>query len=623
MATGAGLAFWPVLLLTTGTFHLRSSPASVRLLVGLTWTAVLVLAWRDRAAARGPSRARSGRQLLTLGAFAGIALLAAATRASHVRDLALPAWVDSVHHSMIVQLLVAAGAVPATWAPFLPDVPAVYHCGFHAGAAATAWLAGASTPGSIARVLLVHSQLLNALTALTLYAAARALFSSRPAGLLAAAVGTLVSWFPAYYAAWGRFPQLAGLLLLPAVALAFGALWRRREPRLLALASLLLAGLVLVHVRVAFLAATLLLAVAAVLAARDGLRPLVRWGAASLLALLLVSPWLLRAVSSREAAEALSPSRSASAAAWSAYNAVPRELLLSPGSRELIAAATLGLTGLAGWEGMPVAGRIAAALLWLAVLLDEWRRSRDRGRKSPRLPWRGLGVLWLWSAGAVLLVNLDRLGLPPLRVAPNSALVISAFLPLSVAVGGIAAWLVRLLVPPPRAAAAGAALALGLGTWGASRLVDVVPPWTVLATARDVRAIGWIDRNLPRSATFAVRTRPWVSGTYSGVDGGCWIEVLTLRRTILPPALYPSIRDRRRLERLEQLLAAWSAASSLDDPALRSALADVGVTHLFLGENEGLLGAGALRGRPWARAVYRDGPVAVYELRLGPSGPAR
>ncbi|MBK9965038.1 MAG: hypothetical protein IPP07_09155 [Holophagales bacterium] len=624
VATGAGLSFWPLAFLGGGLLHLRWSAPAARAVVLLAWVAVLVLAFRDRAGARAGGRPRSSRiapRSVTLAAFAGIAVLAAVTRAWHVRELVLPAWVDSVHHSMIVQLLVTAGEVPATWAPILPDVPAVYHWGFHAGASATAWLAGASTPVAVAHVLLVYGQVLNALTALALYAAARVLFASRNAGLFAAAVGMLVSWFPAYYAAWGRYTQLAGLLLLPAAAVAFASLWRSRRTGALLLASFLLAGLVLVHVRVAFLLGVLLLVSAAFLGARDGRKPLGRWIAAAALTLLLVSPWLARAVASREVSEALSPTRGAAAAAWPAYNAVPTELLLSPGARELIAVATLGLSGLGGFAGMPVAGRVASALLWVSLLVAEWRWSRGSRQKAARFPWRAFFVLWLWAAGAVFLVNLDRLGLPPLRIAPNSVLVISAFLPLSVACGGVAAWLLRFLRSPRRSVAAGAVFALGLGAWGASNLLDVIPAWTILATARDARALEWIEKNVPRTATFAVRSRPWVAGTFAGVDGGCWIEVLTGRRTILPPALYPSMRDRKRLERLEQLLAAWSAATSLDDPALRFALREAGVTHLFLGENEGLPGPAALHGRPWARAVYRDGPVVVYELRLDP-GPA-
>jgi hypothetical protein len=624
VATGAGLSFWPLVFLGSGLIHVRWSAPAARAVVLLAWVAVLVLALRDRAAARARGAARSSgrsRRFVSLAAFVGIAALAVATRLAHGRELVLPAWVDSVHHAMIVQLLVAGGEVPSTWAPFLPDVPAVYHWGFHAGAAATAWLTGASTPTEIAHVLLVYGQVLNALAVLALYAAARVLFGSRNAGLAAASVGMLVSWFPAYYAAWGRYTQLAGLLLLPAVAVAFAALWRSRRRGALVLASFLLAGLVLVHVRVAFFAGTLLFVAAVFLGARGGWKPLARWAAAAALALLLVSPWLARAVASREISEALSPTRGAAAAAWPAYNALPRDLVLSPGARELMAVATLGLSGLGGFAAMPVAGRIASALLWIAVLVAEWRWSRGRGKKNARFPWKGFGLLWIWTAGTVLLVNLDRLGLPPLRIAPNSVLVISAFLPLSVACGGVAAWLLRFLGPPRRAVAAGAVFALGLGTWGASNLVDVIPPWTVLATARDARALEWIERNVPQAATFAVRTGPWVAGTFAGVDGGCWIEVLTGRRSILPPALYPSMRDRKRLEHLERLLAAWSAATSLDDPALREALREAGVTHLFLGENEGLLGPAALRGRSWARVLYRDGPVVVYELRLGP-GPA-
>lgn len=628
VATGVGLSFWPLAFLGAGLLHVRWSAPAARVVVLLAWASVLVLALRDRAASRRivaagrsvPARAPGrSRRLVSWTAFAAIAALAVATRIAHVRELVLPAWVDSVHHAMIVRMLVAGGEVPSTWAPILPDVPAVYHWGFHAGAAATAWLAGASTPTEVARLLLAHGQLLNVLSALALYAAARVLFASRNAGLAAASVGMLVSWFPAYYAAWGRYTQLAGLLMLPAVAISFAALRRSGRRGAVVLAALLLAGLVLVHVRVAFLLCTLLVVAAVLLGLRDGPKHLARWAVASTLALLLVSPWLARAVASREISEALSPTRGAAAAAWPAYNVLPLDLLLSPGARELIAVATLGLSGLGGFAAMPAAVRVASALLSLAVLLAEWRWSRGGGRKrSARFPWRAFGLLWAWAAATALLVNLDRLGLPPLRFAPNSVLVISAFLPLSVACGGVAAWVLRFLGPARRVAAAGTVLSVGLGIWGASNLVDVVPPWTILATTRDVRALEWIEGNVPRAATFAVRTRPWVAGTFAGVDGGCWIEVLTGRRTVLPPALYPSTRDRRHLEGLERLLAAWSAATSLDDPALRASLREAGVTHLFVGENEGLLGPASLRGRPWAREIYRDGPVAVYELRLVP-----
>lgn len=614
VATGAGLSALALLVLWATTLGATWGPASARV-VTLTFGAVALapaLRGRERTAPRrGPGRTR---RAVVLAVFAGIALLAAATRVAHVRELALPAWVDSVHHQMIVQLVVEQGRVPATWAPFLPEVPSVYHWGFHAGAAWTAWLAGARTPGEIAQALLVYGQVLNALFAVVLFAGARVLFRSRIAGLLAAAVGTLVSWFPAYYVAWGRYTQLAGLLVLPVAAIVLVRVERRQGPRPVVLAALLLAGMALVHALVAFLLATLLLVLAVPAVGRGGARVLRAWVAAGVVSTLLVAPWLARLATSGQPREALAPSRRATVASWATYNDFPKDLLLSPGARELISVATVGLTGMAGWEGMPPTGRALSVGLWLTVLAVEGLRRR--GRSVRRLPWGALGVVWGWSALSLLLVNLERVGLPPLRTVPNRVLVIAAFLPLSLAVAGVGAWLLRLLVPARSFLPATVVLVLGLGIWGASRLVDVVPPWTILATERDVRAMAWVERRTPASAVFAVRTRAWESGTFAGADGGCWLQLLTGRRTILPPALYVSTPDRARLERLEAFLAAWSACASLDDPLIRGALRHAGVTHLFLGENPGRLAPSALAGRPWARVVYRDGPVAVFELSL-------
>ncbi|KAA0253044.1 MAG: hypothetical protein EDX89_16085 [Acidobacteria bacterium] len=613
VATGAGLSALALLVLWATTLGARWGPTSARVVTlafGVVALAPVVRGRGTVAPPRGPGRAR---REVTLAVFAVIALLAAATRASHVRELALPAWVDSVHHQMIVQLVVEQGRVPATWAPFLPEVQSVYHWGFHAGAAWTAWLAGARTPHEIARALLVYGQVLNVLFAVVLYAGARVLFRSRAAGLLAAAVGTLVSWFPAYYVAWGRYTQLAGLLVLPVAAIALFRLEKRPEPRAIVLAAILLAGIALVHVLVAFLLAPLLVVLAVPAVRRGGASVLRAWLTAGALSALLVAPWLARLVASGQPREALAPSRRATAASWATYNDFPEDLLLSPGTRELISVATIGLTGMAGWEGMPPAGRALSAGLWLTALAVEGLRRR--GRSCRRLPWGALGILWGWSAISLLLVNLDRLGLPPLRAVPNRVLVIAAFLPLSLAAAGVSCWLLR-LVEPARSFLPAVALVLGLGVWGASRLVDVVPPWTVLATDRDVRAMEWVERHAPASAVFAVRTRAWESGTFAGVDGGCWLQLLTGRRTILPPSLYVSTPDRARLERLEAFLAAWSASASLEDPLIRGALRDAGVTHLFLGENPGLLAPPALAGRPWTKTVYRDGPVAVFELAL-------
>lgn len=508
---------------------------------------------------------------------------------------------------MLVRLVVERGALPETYAPFIPGAPFEYHFGFHAFVAAVAWCSGVSDPFDLARLVLFVGQLLGALVPLSMYVAGRALFGSRRAGVAAAALATLVSWFPAYYAAWGRFTQVAAILLMAPLAALLAGAARRGPGREALLAGLLSAALFLTHVRFAFVTA-LFLAVLFVFLAVRRTGGLVRsWAVAAGVALLLSAPWLERLASIGSVGRT---TNALTGEAWRAYNAVPVDFLLAPWNRSLFALATGGLTGLLGLGDPPVWGRALAAawVLGLALLLLR------RGGARSRFPAAALALLAGASGLVALLSNLDRLGLPPFRVVPNSVGAMLLFLPASLAGAGLAVWAVRRALP---GRAGNALLALGVSAvsvGGAVSMRKVVAPVTLLATAADVRALAWVRANVSFDARFAVRATPWVGGTYAGADGGYWLSVLTDRASVLPPALYPSTRDGEARRRLEATLAALSEAESLDDPALRARLRSDGVTHVFLGERLARPAAEALDGRPFLRPLYRDGSVRVFEL---------
>lgn len=597
LAVGAGLAFWPVLLLFTARLGIRWGPGPTRILLVLCAAGLAVFflrrpAWRLRVPLF-PSR------ILLL-----VLALAAATRCIQVGGLALPPWVDSVHHHAVAAAILERGGVPESYGPALPGVPAVYHWGFHAGLAATAWLLGLDDPFALARLLLHYGQLLNALTVLALYAMARVLFASRWAGVVAALLAGLVSWYPAYYVAWGRYPQLAGALLVVPLAIAFRDLGRPGGPRRPAFVGFLASGLLLVHVRVAFFAATLLVLLAPHVLRRSGRRGARGVALAAAVTLVLSAPWLATLLRQGMAERALAPTSTRELERWRSYNQAPQELLLSPNARELVSAASLGLTGMAGWAGMPLAGRLLSGGLWVAILFAARRRRR--------IPWHPLSLLWGWGALTMLLINLDRLGLPPLRLVPNSAAVIFAFLPLCAAAGGVLAWAGRLLPAALRTRTTATAALAGASLWGASQLLDVVPPWTVLATERDVAALRWVAERTPPAAVFAVRAMPWVGGTVVGRDGGYWLSVLTHRRSIVPPALYPFLPE-RLLTPLAARLDAWVDVRSPDEPAAASIFQEELVTHLFVGESSGPLDALSVAGSRAFRPLRRDGPTAVFE----------
>jgi hypothetical protein len=143
---------------------------------------------------------------------------------------------------------------------------------------------------------------------------------------------------------------------------------------------------------------------------------------------------------------------------------------------------------------------------------------------------------------------------------------------------------------------------------------DVVGDATVLASARDLKALEWVRGHVPSDARFAIRSQLWIQGTWIGLDGGYWLPVLADRASTLPPALYPFLRDRREIEKIDAFQRLFSQTSSLDGP-VGAALAERGVTHLFVGEAPGVLSAEGVRLSPRARALYEDGPVAVFEFR--------
>lgn len=616
LRVAVGLSFWPLLFLLTSLIGWRWTTVSVRvllILLLLAWIAQHVVRRRLPARSAQPWR-RDGRAMPV--ALAALFFLMAATRWVQVRSLVLPPWVDSVHHTMLVRLLLARGFLPETLAPFISGAPFEYHWGWHTCVAFMGWTRSLSDPVDVARLVLASGQLLNALIPAAVYLAGVTLFRSRTAGAFAAVLAGLVSWYPAYYAAWGRYTQLAGLFLLP-VALAL--LWRavrRPSAGLVLLSALVAAGLFLVHVRV-FLFFVVCAPFLLLFGPRRDLgKRLAAAAAPALIACALVSPWIARLVRSESGRSLVAAPTREQRESWSEYNAVPVDLLWAPHNRELIAIATGGLTGIGGIGGMSVPARAASAAWMLAIFgLSEW--SRQRRLLAPPAPWRPIGLLVASCAAIACILNLDRFGLPPLRIAPNSAAVISLFLPTSLACGGWLAWLLRRSLPPRRVRAVAAVLIVVAAGWGAWDMRDIVTEKTVLARAKDLKAIEWVRANVPRSARFAIRSQTWIQGTWIGLDGGYWIPVLTDRESVLPPALYTMIGDRREIEKIDSFQRLFSGASALEGP-IEKALVDAGVTHLFIGEATGPLDAAAVRRSPLVRAVYEDGSVAVFEIRPRP-----
>ncbi len=624
---GLGLAFWPLLFLWSSQLGWYWSPtlaqpfAGVLVLAGMGLLFYAPGRWRRRWA-------QGKRQALWLALFASVAGLTIATRLLHIRDLALPPWVDSVHHLAIVRLFLAQGSLPTSFAPFIPDGLFNYHWGFHALAAWLAWLLGISDSFALADLLLQLGQLLNGLTVLFFYAAGRVLFASRRAGLLAGAIVGLVSWFPAYYLSWGRYTHLVGVLLLvPALLI----LWQlqlhcqRQLPEQLRLRGhwglflaglLLLAGLGLTHVRVAFLAGLLLGLLALALLAMGRWRVVLWWTAAEVGALLLTLPWWLWLARSAWARQMLALNVEVGPV-WASYNLPNWALVWAPRNPLLLALATGGISGLASWpEATLLNQMVSGGWLLLLLGLGLWAWQRPRLRQITRRLWLAWAMLLLWVAATILVTQSNRLGLPFVRFLPINAGIITLFVPLGLAVGGLLAWALGLLAPPRLARPLISLAVLLIALWGARGMTAVVNPSTVLATQADRAALLWIPENTPIDARFVVNTWEWIKGVYAGRDGGYWIPVLTDRASLLPPSLYASTLPLTTVQSMNPLFRQLASAPNLDDPSLRAQLAAAGVTHLYLGALGGSLRPEQIDGRIFAHLLYRQDGVSIYRLDL-------
>jgi hypothetical protein len=596
-ALGLGLALLPLLMLWSGLAGLRWGWTGVPVGVFL---AAAAIAWQTL---RRPFRFRwSWSGLVLLGIF----LLALWLRLAMVRDLAAPAWVDSVHHALITRLILINGGFPESYAPYVQAGPAQYHAGFHSGLAAFVWLTRLDLPES----LLFYGQVLNAAAAPAAYLFTTTLTRSRPAGLAAALLVAFVTPMPAYYASWGRYTQLAALLILPAALALLRAAWQPGERpdggapgggvrwQALVGAVLALGGLLLVHYRVAAFGALLLAAYALsrVPLSRQGLggwavRTAVSGAVLAVGAVLVSAPQSL-ATLAQSVLPALAPERMVQAAPFSDF------------SWGYLTA------GLGTWS-LYLAG-VGAALGLL---------------RQPRTVLAVGG----WVGLMFILANLGALGLPGGRFVNNTAVQISLFLPIALLGGYTLASALDLLRAPWPAAALSRLpglprldrlrlplrLAILLAflvllAAGGRQLLTLLNPVTELFRQGDRQAMAWVRAHIPEQETLLTNPFSWGYGIYAGADGGAWIPALTGRRSLPPPVLYAfgPVEDVRRTSELARAVVARGG----DALGLSALMQEEGLQYVYLGARGGPISALALEESGLFRKLYDQAGVRIYLL---------
>lgn len=583
LADAAGIGLSLVALAGMAGFFLRLRmpgwlvwAAAGLLLAGLGWLAVR--GRREAPADGGSVFGDRARELLPAAVFAAIVLF----RFYQARSLVLPAWVDSIHHTLLVRVILERGGLPQTLDPYLP-VPLYYHAGFHTSAALFAYLARLVP----AQAVLVFGQLLNAGVALAVYRLGVALWGGWRRALLAMLLVGFVFQMPAYYLTWGRYTLLAGLLLLTlAMAAALDVVRRPAawEPRLRL--ALLTGGLLLAHYYAALVFALFLLtftlerSISTRLAGEPAfLRSpgFLRLAGGALLGLLLATPWLAHMLLNARAmlgVNLVAPGDALDAAYYPGYLEY-LWYLLGPDRAHLLHAAALLVLLIAGWRGS--VRPLAIFTLALGLLSLPWGIHLDPFRPDH-------GVILAFLPASLLLAELWARALAaPVR-------------PWVHAVVRACAWLG----------------VVGLLVWGIRDTRDVLNPVTLLADEADAAALAWIEAETPEDAVFLINTAGWQGGAYRGVDGGWWILPLTGRRTALPPALYLNGEEAYVWGVID--LARRTSELTACDAAFRGVVEDAQADYVYLREGKGSLHPAALVGCEGVVRVYRGGGVFIYRL---------
>ncbi len=588
IAGGLSIAIFALFFLITDAVGLHLGSLYAWLIIAI---ALLLLGWKGFLWRKGRFFApwcdwmRSDALWPDLAAIIVLGLVVI-TRLMPIGSVELPMWGDSYQHTMMAQLLVDNGGLFSSWRPYADLQTFTYHFGFHAAVAVLHWVSGLALP----QATLWAGQMMNILAILALYPLAIRAGGNRWAGVISMLVAGLLSSMPMFYVNWGRYTQLAGQVVLPAVVcIGWIVLEQPLNWKLQGLGWITISGLALTHYRVFLFILPFFMSfvILRVILSRKLTIP----GNMFILAtgsVLLFLPWFVRLFSGKLLQDTLG------------YVAVLRP------SDVAGPAATDPITNLTQY--LPLSLWL---LLPLIIAWGLWRRER------------GAALVILWWFLALLEVNSEWLGIRGGGAITNFALFIAMYIPAGILVGLAVSWAIgslKRIISWPVLCVVGL-----LALWGAwQRLGDVQIARGALATRPDLRAATWIQHNTPDDARFLVNSFFAYNGTaVVGSDGGWWLPLLAHRQTTLPPLTYTAEQgpfpDYRNWV---NALTAELQRQDIDAPDIQRLLHERGITHVYIGQRQGTVNYAGMHtinpehvlASPHFRLIYHEDRVWIFAL---------
>ena len=597
ISIGLSLAFFPVLLFWTTLLGIRWNS-----LLSIFFISVLVIIflWLLRKGIFSiifELRSIKFRpQPLDIG-LGVVFILSLGVRLAMVRDMATPAWVDSVHHAVVTRLIVEQGQYPTSYLPYIDVTTTSYHSGFHANLALFYWISGVMTP----EAMLLYGQILNALCVFAVYLFTKSLLKNRLAGIIAASISAFFTPMPAYYTSWGRYPQLAGILILPVVyALVLYLSQKIKNFNniksffhiikgyifQLVITAIALSGLMLTHYRVT-----------------------------AFFFCLIFSQWILELFYSTQKSRL--------------------HRIFSPTLLVIISIALLSVLLTLPWWPNTFATLFSPHISQNQILVKpfadfSWQFLNGAlGKYFNAIALIGIAwgllhrqrytfVISIWVLMLFVLANLGVLRLPGTGLINNNSVEIMLFMPQSALCGILLAeifsgWDTLISSSFKIFYRITASLFfVSLVFLGIKNILPILNPITMLSRNADKPALKWLDDNIPKDATVIINPFLWGYGIYAGNDGGFWITPVAGRRTTPPPIIFAmgeSTSQKGAVSELSKQLLDTSNSQS----ELYNFMETQNINYIFIGARGGVLSPKLLNKSPGFQELYGQDGVWIFK----------
>jgi hypothetical protein len=591
LAIGISIAFYPILFYTVRTIFPNLRIGDTKLVLMLILMAGLII-WFMR---------KSWQEQFKLGKWGGmvLAVLGATlfTRLILAHQYPYPAWTDSLHHTLLTELVYKTGRLPNNLLPYAPTVLDQYHLGLYSLTGSLQLLA--DIPAHSA--LLWMAQTLNGLCGIGVF-----LFLDRKVSRLAGLAGMvfvgLLSFQPAWYVNWGRFTQIASqTTLLISALLTWETLeaWRKNQVEkkihLYAypiVAAILIASVFLIHFRVAgnllpLLALIVFVEIIGAVQSKSHIKStLLSTFLIIIITLLLIAPALIPAlnvyIGNKTAA-----------------------------TTELDTEESISLSDNPFYTPVNFYNTRMLGVRWWFIALSLLGASFGLRKNNRTL----VIITLLWIVILFLEGNAYMFNVPLLTFTNAQEVIIMLYIPASILIG----ILINEIVAFSRKHSINWAepvliwTLMFAGFIGSYYRVSGIENSRFFMTNQDRDAMEWINENTPEDAVFAIQTYYWLINSHHGSDAGYWIPYFSNRQTTTDTMLaslgpeYDTV-----MERSNAVKSLYEEEPTIDE------LCTLGVDYIYDSSKEPFeekeFDVDILAKLPDVEIVYESGGVSILRI---------